>query len=350
MSDVRRLTSVGRLLAGGLLVVFGLLAGSLTAVADPSSARLDQLAAQAAKAGTIIWYESSPDDQAAKIVAGFEQRFPGLKLEHVRDTGGNSIGARIVQESQSGVRTGDLATTGSSIIEPMIARNLLRKIDWAADGLDANMAPSPYAVRTTAVVYVILYNSSLVSEAQAPKNWLDLLDPKWDGKIGIWVRGEGQGALAAAWGEDKVVDYVKKMNARHPVVLKSTFPLAQQVAAGEILVGFSLYHSAQPPIRRGAPVKVVVPEPVPVETLYSVVPEKAGNPAGGELVALWLATPEGGKVYEDATDRGNPLLPNTKTHALLAGHTMAEYPAADAGKEAVIVERLNKLIESGATE
>jgi len=50
-----------------------------------------------------------------------------------------------------------------------------------------------------------------------------------------------------------VVDYVRKMNARHPVLLPSTFPLAQQVAAGEILVGFGLNHSAQIPIRRGAP-------------------------------------------------------------------------------------------------
>lgn len=336
---------------GAAVGVLCLSAISLPASADVSAAKLDGLAAAAAKAGgTIIWYESSPDDQAAKIISGFQKRFPGLKLDHVRDTGGNSIGARIVQESQSGVRTGDLATTGSSIVQPLIERNLLRKIDWAADGLDAKMAPSPYAVRTTAVVYVILYNSSLVTEAQAPKNWLDLLDPRWDGKIGIWVRGEGQGALAAAWGEDKVIDYVKKMNARHPVLLKSTFPLAQQVAAGEILVGFSLYHSAQPPIRRGAPIKIVVPEPVPTETLYSIVPVKAGNPAGGELLAVWLATPEGGKVYEDATDRGNPLLPNTKTHALLAGHTVAEFPAAQAGKEAAIVERLNKLIESGTTQ
>lgn len=350
MPDVRCLTSVRSLSAGAFLVIFGLAASSSAARADVSSARLDQLAAAAAKAGPIIWYESSPDDQAAKIVAGFEQRFPVLKLEHVRDTGGNSIGARIVQESQSGVHTGDLATTGSSIIQPLIERDLLRKVDWAADGLDANMAPTPYAVRTTAVVYVILYNSSLVSEAQAPKNWFDLLDPRWDGKIGIWVRGEGQGSLAAAWGDDKVIDYVKKMNARHPVVLKSTFPLAQQVAAGEILVGFSLYHSAQPPIRRGAPIKVVVPDPVPTQTLYSVIPTHAGNPAGGELLAAWLATPEGGKVYEDATDRGNPLLPNTKTHALLAGHTVAEHPPAEADKEAAIVERLNKLIESGATE
>ena len=212
------------------------------------------------------------------------------------------------------------------------------------------MAPTPFGVATAAVVYVIVYNTDLVKEADAPKTWDDLLNPKWDGKIGIWVRGEGQGALAATWGVDKVVDYVRKMNTLHPVLLPSTFPLAQQVAAGEILVGLGLYHSAQPPIRRGAPIKAIVPEPAPINTLYSLVPAKAKNPSGGELLAIWLATPEGAKVYEDATDRGNPFIAGTKTNALLAGHTASQFPVDKAVEEAGVVQRLNKMIESRETQ
>jgi iron(III) transport system substrate-binding protein len=200
------------------------------------------------------------------------------------------------------------------------------------------------------VVYVIVYNTSLVKEADAPKSWSDLLDPRWDGKIGIWVRGEGQGALAASWGIDKVVDYVRKMNARHPVLLPSTFPLAQQVAAGEILVGFGLNHSAQIPIRRGAPIKVVVADPAPISTLYSFVPVKAKNPSGGALLALWLATPEGAKAYEDATDRGNPFIPSTKTYALLRGHPVSQFTVEQAPQEAEVVQRINKMIESRETQ
>ena len=331
--------------AGAVLLMF---AASMTVGhAEVSNATLDKLAGEAARTGNIVWYESTPDDQAAKIVEAFGKRFPNLKLEHVRDTGGNSIGARIVQESQAGARVGDVGTSGAAILLPLIDRNLVRKIDWAGYGLGKDLAPTPYGVRTTAVIYVLLYNTQLVSEAAAPKNWLDLLNPQWDGKIGIWIRGEGQGSLAAVWGEEKTVDFVKKLNALHPVTLKSTFPLAQQIAAGELWVGLGLHHSAQPPIRRGAPIKFVVTDPAATSTLYSFVPAKAANPAGGELVALWLATPEGAKAYEDATDRGNPVLPNTKAHALLAGRTVAEFPPDQADKEAAMVEKMNKLIESG---
>jgi iron(III) transport system substrate-binding protein len=328
-------------------IVLGAAAPAGSAETDDAMSRL---AADAAKAGSIIWYESSPDDAADKIAAAFHQRFPNLKLQHVRDTGGNSIGGRIVQESQGDTRTADVATSGAAIMMPLKERNLMKELDWRAFGLSAELAPTSFGVVTTSVVYVIVYNTALVKEADAPKSWSDLLDPRWDGKIGIWVRGEGQGALAASWGVDKAVDYVRKMNARHPVLLQSTFPLAQQVAAGEILVGFGLNHSAQIPIRRGAPIKVVVADPAPISTLYSFVPAKAKNVSGGALLALWLATPEGAKAYEDATDRGNPFIASTKTYALLRGHPVSQFTVEQAPQEAAVVQRINKMIESRETQ
>jgi iron(III) transport system substrate-binding protein len=311
---------------------------------------LDPLAAAAAKSGTVIWYESSPDDQADEIIAAFNKRFPNVKLQHIRDTGGNSIGARIVQESQGDVRTADVATIGDALFSPLMERHLVLKVDWSRFGVSPELAPSPYEITATAVIYVIVYNTNLVSAADAPNNWTDLLNPRWNGKLGIWVRAEGQGALAAVWGEDKVYDYIKKMNANHPVIEKSTFPLAQQVASGELDVGLGLYHAAQVPLKRGAPIKVVIPEPVPVDMLYNIVPGKAQNPSGGELLALWLDTPEGAKAYEDATDRGNPLVQGTRTRALIQGHTMAQFPPDQYQRAAAIIEQCNKLVESGATE
>ena len=333
-----------------LLWGFCILFGSAPLRAAPVDDAMNKLADEAAKGGDIIWYESTPDDQADKIVAAFQKRFPKLKLEHIRDTGGNSIGGRVVQESQGNTRTADVVTTGAAILLPLVERKLIKDIDWRGYGLNEQLAPWPAGAVTTSVVYVIVYNTSLVKEADAPKSWDDLLDPRWDGKIGIWVRGEGQSELASVWGMDKVVDYVRKMNRLHPVLLPSTFPLAQQVAAGEILVGFGLNHAAQVPLRRGAPIKIVVAEPVPIGTLYSSVPAKAQNPSGGALVALWLATPEGAKIYEDATDRGNPFIPGTKTYELLHGHKISQYPVDQADREAATVQRVNKMIETRETQ
>jgi iron(III) transport system substrate-binding protein len=326
------------------------LAFALPVGAAPVDDAMNKLAAEAAKVGNIIWYESSPSDATDKIAAAFHKRFPGVKLEHVRDTGGNTIGGRIVQESQGDTRTADLGTSGAAIMVPLKERNLMKEFDWRALGLTPQLAPTPFGVVTTSVVYVIIYNSQQVKEADAPKTWEDLLNPRWTRKIGIWVRGEGQGSLAATWGTDKTIDYVRKMNAINPVPLPSTFPLAQQVAAGELLVGFGLNHSAQIPLRRGAPIKIVVADPVPMGTLYSFVPAKARNPSGGALLAIWLATPEGAKAYEDATDRGNPFIEGTKTHALLKGNTPSQWSVEQAAQEAAIVQRISKMIETRETQ
>ena len=145
-------------------------------------------------------------------------------------------------------------------------------------------------------------------------------------------------------------DVILNGEFKDPQLFKSTFPLAQQVAAGELLVGLGIYHAAQPPLRHGAPIKIVITDPVAVDMLYDIVPAHAKNPSGGELVALWLASPEGAEAYEDATDRGNPLIEGTKTEALLRGRTLAQYPPEQSAREAEVVEHFNKLLESGATQ
>lgn len=325
------------------LTVAGAIAVSPTAEADS----LADLAAKASPKGEVIWYESSPQEQSDRIIAAFNQRFPAIRITHIRDTGGNAIASRIIQEVQGDARTADIATSGDTLIWALRARDLVEKVDWVALGADPKLAPNQYGIATTAVIYVLLANTDLVSAAEAPKNWNDLLDPRWNGKIGTWIRAEGLVALAADWGEAKVTDYIEKLDTLHPFLFKSTFPLAQQVAAGEVSVALGLYHAAQPPVSRGAPIAVAFPDPVAVGFLYSFIPSAAKNKEGGELFALWLASAAGATAYEDATDRGNPLIAGTKTGQLLAGRKLAQFLPDQAEDEARLLERFNKLLAQG---
>src|SRR5690242_15446480 len=56
-----------------------------------SAARADavqDLAAIAAKKGPVIWYESSPPEAVLKIAAAFNKKYPDIKIQFVRLTGG----------------------------------------------------------------------------------------------------------------------------------------------------------------------------------------------------------------------------------------------------------------------
>ena len=326
------------------------LAAPALLVARSAAAQIEKLAAEAASAGPVIWYESTPDDLARKVTTAFTARYPGTELRHVRDAGGNAMSARIIQETQGNVRTADVASNSASIFWPLAQRDLLESVDWPALGAPPAMAPTPYSLLATAAVYVILANTQLVPETDMPKTWDALLDPKWKGKLGTWQRTEAFVSLAALWGPDRVAAYLEHLGAQNPFLFPSTFPLAQQVGAGEVSVGLGIYHSAQPAIKRGAPIRFLVPEPAPISSLYSFIPRAGKNRAGGKLFALWLTTEEGAMAYEAATGRGNPLVPATETARLLAGHTTCEQKPGDAEATLKLIERYDAILRQGGRD
>jgi len=335
------------LLAGTALAA---LAATGASRAETPAATLDKLAATARGKGPVIWYESSPTDQADQIVAAFSKRFQGVEVRHQRDAGGAGIGGRVIQEVQGNARTADLLTGSASVIWQLVNRDMVVRQDWASLGVAGTVATSPFTIASTTAVYVILTNRQMVSDAEAPKNWDDLTDPKWRNKVGLWIRAEPQLSLASVWGEQKTVAFIEKMNAQRPFLFKSTFPLAQQVAAGEVPVGVGLYHAALPPIRRGAPIRVQTTDPVATTTLHSAVIAQGQNREGGLLMALWLATTEGALVYEKATGRGHAGVPGTEIQKMLAGRTLAEFGADKVSENLEMFERFNKSLAAGAQE
>jgi len=322
-------------------------AGGLLGIRPAAAADLKAMVDEAAKAGPITWYESSPPEQAAKIVAAFKKTYPNLELQHIRVPGGNDLPARIIQESQAGDGTGDVASGGADHIWALHQRGLTAEIDREALGLSKQMVPLPYAAVSTASVYVLEWNTQAVPDDQVPNSWQDILDPKWKGRVGSWVRALAFVHLAKEWGYDKAKAYLQDFIAQEPLLYKSTFPLAQQVAAGEVDIAVGIYHSAQPPIDAGAPLKVKALDPVPLSTIYSMIPSKARNPAGGAVLIHWLATPEGALAYEAATSRGNPLIAETKTAQLLAGKNVSEFPPDETEEYSRIAEEFNEMLGKG---
>jgi iron(III) transport system substrate-binding protein len=197
-----------------------------------------------------------------------------------------------------------------------------------------------------ASVYVVLYNTQLVPEAQAPRTWEDLLDPRWRGRLGTWSSAAGIAHLPKAWGIERATDYVRRFAAQEPLLYASTFPLAQAVASGELAVALGIFHTAQPPIQQGAPIRVVALEPTTISTIYTYVARNTRQPNAAKLLVAWLMTPEGAKAYEDATARGSIVLgPNTAQ--LVRGKTVVEFPPAELDQFTRLLEQYNELLKQG---
>lgn len=315
---------------------------------EASEDPLAGLAAQAEGQGPVVWYESTPTEEIQGVVDAFEERFPGIGLEHVRLEGGAGVAARIVQERQANAPTADVGTSGPDTILELTDREALETLSAEELGVPSEVLPDPTALATAVSTYVALYNTEAVSSADAPASWEDLVDPRWEGAIGTWAIAAAQANLASAWGEDRTTEYVQQMASLQPRLYPSTFPLAADVGSGELPVALGIYHTAQPPIEAGAPLEINLLDPTPVSTIYSGLVEGSPNLEAAKLFLAWLHSDEGNQAYEDATRRGSPFL-DTQTAELLSDRELAEWPISERPTLERLLDEYSTILEEGGS-
>lgn len=329
--------------------LIAVLAG-LAILASPASPVLAQPLAELAKAAEkkppVVWYESSPSEQIDKVLAAFNRKHPNVKVRHVRLLGGNELAVRTVQEMQARGYTADLLTGGADHISQINGRGFLENVNWAQIGVPKAYSPNAFMTATTASIYVVLWNTRKVSDAQAPKTWEEVLDPKWTNRMGSWVRAAAFAQLAATQGPDTARKQLERFIRLKPMLFKSTFPLAQAVAAGEVDLAVGFYHSTLPPINAGAPVKMRALDVVPMHIIYSGISKNARNAEGAKVLVSWLASEEGALAYEEATGRGNPLSPKTRSAQFIAGKRISEWPPEKSDELGALNEYYNRLLEA----
>lgn len=116
---------------------------------------------------------------------------------------------------------------------------------------------------------VMIYNTKLVSEAEAPTKWEDLIDPKWKGKIACADPTSSSSSFATimaiimAYGKDdgKGYEFVEKLvDNLDGKIIASSSGTFKGVSDGEYLIGMTYEEGALRYIESGADIQVVYPE------------------------------------------------------------------------------------------
>jgi iron(III) transport system substrate-binding protein len=237
----------------------------------------------------------------------------------------------LIQESLAGGPTSDFIVTSAAPMQKFISQKFVTETDWRGLGIEASGATTPnsYMVSVITAVHVAIYNSNRVSEAEAPRTWEDLVDPKWKGRVGAWSRTLAYVQLMSAWGEAKTRDYVKRLAALNPRLLAGTFPLAQAVAAGEVDIGLGSFDATKRIQEKGAPVRMVPLDPTLLSPLYGGIMKFGKHPNAGKLFLAWLNTAKGAVTFESVTKRGNYRVPETETARFVKGKPVTFYTAQD---------------------
>src|ERR1043166_8001122 len=176
-----RIPSRREVLKTGGALALGATLGSNTASARDMTTREKELYELAKKEGEITWYTAHSNDTTAQALGrDFEAAFPGIKANVVRTTAQVAY-QRLTQEQRASAMQVDVfSSTDIGHYVTLKEKGLLEKYapDNAAKLIEVyrNYDPDGYYTVTSAGLIAIGYNTAKLKEADAPKNWPDLLD------------------------------------------------------------------------------------------------------------------------------------------------------------------------------
>src|SRR5438445_12127355 len=172
-----------------------------------------------------------------------------------------------------------------------------------------------YGLRAT--VNVIAYNTKVVSPAEAPRTWKDLLDPKWRGRL-VTAHPGYSGVIAThvlalvhlhGW------DYFKALAENRVMIVQSANDPATVVSSGERIVAVNGGdYSAYQLKKKGNPIEIVYPkEGVPLVVSPTAITAFAPHPNAARLFTDFTFTREVQQVMADS-------------EGLYTGHPDVKYP------------------------
>jgi iron(III) transport system substrate-binding protein len=253
----------------------------------------------ARKEGSLMLYTSSVDTARRPLTDAFMKKYPFIKVEVFRASNEELV-PRMLEEFRANRNAFDVLETTNDSLDSLISGGLMQAYkspEFAAyppDSLDPKGFFAP--VRES---YVGLgFNTNLLTREEVPKKLEDLLNPRWKSQMAIAGSSTGirfVGNVLLTLGDD----FLKRLGAQDIRVQKiSGRALADLVIAAEVPLSPTIFDSHVAASRQqNAPIDWVPLEPTVVNLGVVAVAAKAQHPNAALLLADFLLSQEGQKIY-----------------------------------------------------
>jgi ABC-type Fe3+ transport system substrate-binding protein len=279
-----------------------MIAGAVSARA----ADIDPALIEAAKKeGSVVWYSGMIVNQIVRpMVDAFETRYPGIKVQASRASG-NDNALKILNESRARRPLADMVD-GTTALAPLQDAGLIavfRPAESARYPADAK-DPAGYWTSPNIYYYTAAYNTNLVSAAESPKTYDDLLDPKWKGKMAWTYDLTGGGPpgflhnILTIKGQEKGMDYLRAFAKQEPVVI----PAAQRVVLDKAISGeypialMTLSYHSTISAAKGAPIQWLKMPPMIMSPNTISVLKNAPHPNAARLLIEFILSTDGQQI------------------------------------------------------
>lgn len=269
--------------------------------------------ARAEKEGAIVTYFPGYERWFVGLFKDFNQLFPSIDTSKYLQSQTGRLYAKITAER----RASTFAVDVLCLSDVVVARDFVK-----AGGFAQYVSPSlkEYApnyrsdppgyytwMSTSAMGFV--YNANLVKEAESPKSYKDLLDPKWRGAINF--RDSASGFQSMQWLMARKLygdQYWKEMAVQRPRGLASGSQQTERVASGEDKINAICQYGVYTEFKqKGAPLGFSFPsDGVFVGPEVVGVVDKAPHPEAAKLFVDWFLSPLGQQSYQRVTGNHSP--------------------------------------------
>ena len=306
MSRVSTLKFGGTIFAGAILSVA--MTVSVTVEAKPKTVaeiadyraadRQAVLEAGARKEGTLLIY--AVGTQIRPVMKAFKEKYPFIEYQLFR-AGSTKIARKVIEEYKAGFNKVDGFELNVAALTP------IRDIGALTPYYSPQAKNYPKEAMEAKKHWIIVresyiglgYNTKLVSEAEAPRTYKDLLSPKWKGRMAISGRGSSVANFVGAMILHEGEDFVRALGKQNIAVFKlSGRAMASLVVSGEVAISPMIYNSHMANSRRkGADVAWRALGPVYASITATAIAAKSNNPHSAMLLADFLLSKEGQKIY-----------------------------------------------------
>jgi len=284
--------------------------------ADAQS-QLKEVVEGAKKEGQLVFYSGIPIPDAQSILSALERKYPFIKTTFYRATG-PALVSRIQTEQRAGSHIWDVMN--STGFEPYV---LLEQGYFAKhDSPERKFFPEGhkdnegYWTTMYTSPMIVSYNTRLVSSTDLPREYLDLLQPQWKGRLGLDSSDfEWYANLRKIWGAEKAQKFLEGLRRQEVRLVQGRALLTELLTGGEIaILANNFLQNAIEAKRKGSPVEMLALDPVVSAAGLVGISKLAPHAHAAKLFVDFVLSKEGQELIVK-TDRssvrkdvaGNPI-------------------------------------------
>lgn len=263
--------------------------------------RVAYLEERAREEGRVLLYGVQQLDLQEAWVDAFTADHPGIEYEFVRQRGAE-VYERFTAEERAGRHLADVV-----YVDPMTGA-ALRELGLFAELHGVPVPPgypdryvASWAVGGMLTPHVIAWNTGLVDDGRAPRDWDDFVRPEHAGCVIDSDASQFVAMMLATRGRDATVDWLVGFAENGGVVREGLPGMAQAVAAGEhhCAVYLHAFFVEELIVEDGAPLGWHAPDPSPVNVTAAHVSSHAPHPHAAALLVHWLTGERGSRFVAD---------------------------------------------------